>query len=933
MVNVIKKCKALKPVQVPQGLLIHKKFFPLAELIIFILRYTINELKGTLDSASMKHTWLMVLGMIAIPYYVHAAKPFQTSLNPLASDSLRVYSDSSSVWRVAMFRKRSPDKPKDLITIFFQNKSNNGLYLHNGKIFFRTQKQAIADSSRFETATTAYIVAQSRVTAEKDYAHQVSLFFLEGTPETTLLRPDSSFYVVVHADTTESSEAVWNSFRLTTTTSVWSPEKGVIHLKMPSSPHPVIEARAPQLTLVGPDFSVPFTASWDSTYVYEKLPFGSYSIEQERLYEQGRYTLDPKPGSIPIEITPEIWEEQVQLEWLPIVLWTKMQLVMPPQPHPNIPAPRITVTSHGGYFWQETIPWGSQKEFTELLADSTFTITSNDPGYNFEIAQLEKTPISTIPLFDKPNEVTLAYKITPFSPEKPATLLLDVTGLPAKTRSFIRLANDVHVYTDSLSNGPIRWENLRPGSYEATSEAVMYPPFTLQSFSLISLPDLFENDVSEVLPVHFEISDSNLGRFAPFADASLWPPPDFNEYQNKTNLNRFVMGFIVNDQNAKPCTPKWGGYTLYSTTKSQEAAGDGSIYLLEMLRKFRKSGGHAALSFGGALGTPIEKTCPDAASLSAVMDEILRAYDQNEIDFDIEGDWIADEESLSRRIQALVLLQKKRPMLKIWLTLPVLPSGLTGAGQKIVQDFVDAGIRLMGLNIMAMNYGESVVKDVTKLDLYAIQALDSTFQQVKAIFQKARLQRTDEDIWHMLGVTPMIGINNVEKEVFKVSHGEHLATFAKQKGLGLLSMWSIQRDFPCQEAQPTSVSLTCSGTTQTDFAFTKLFSSFRTDGKNLPIPVTQLSREEQPLGDISLMNFPNPFSQTTQIAFELPMAQRIRLTLFDVLGRERMVIAEGVFEKGLQRFTLKAGNLASGYYFLRLEAHKQVVRRPILLIH
>jgi len=871
--------------------------------------------------------------MIVIPFYVHAAKPFKTCLNPPASDSLRVYSDSSSVWRVAMFRKRSPDKPSDLFTIFFQNKSNNGLSLRNGKIFFRTQKQAITDSSRFETAASAYIVAQSRETTDKEYAHQVAIFFLEGTPETTLLRPDSSFYVVVHADTTESSEVVWKSLRIATATSVWSPEEGVIRLKMPPSPHPVIESRTPQLTLVGPDFSAPLSASWDSTYVYEKLPFGSYSIEQEGLYEQGRYKLDPKPGSLPIEITPEVWEQQIQLEWLPIVLWSKMQLVIPPQPHPNIPAPRITVTSYGGYFWQETIPWGSQKELTELLADSTFTITSNDPGYNYEVARLEQTPIEVKPRFDKPNEILLSYVITPFSPEKPATLLLDVTGLPAKTRSLIRLANEVHVYTDSLSNGPIRWENLRSGSYVATSEAVVQPPFTLQTFSLSALPELFENDISEVLPVHFEISDSNLGRFAPFADASLWPPPDFNEYHSKTNHNRFVMGFIVNDQNAKPCTPKWGGYTLYSTTKAQEEKGDGPIYLLEMLTKFRKSGGHAALSFGGAIGTPIEKTCPDAASLSVVIDEILRTYDQNEIDFDIEGEWVFDQESLSRRIQALLLLQEKRPMLKVWLTLPVLPSGLTDAGQKIVQDFTAAGIRLMGLNIMTMNYGESVVKDVTKLDLYAMQALDSTFQQVKAIFQKAGLQRTDEDIWHMLGVTPMIGINNVENEVFKLSHGENLVTFAKQKGLGLLSMWSIQRDFPCQEAQSTSVSLTCSGTTQTDFAFTKFFSTFRSDEKNLPIPITPLYREEQPHGDISLINYPNPFSQTTQIAFELPTAQRIKLALFDVLGRERMIIAEGVFEKGLQRFTLKAENLASGYYFLRLETYKQVVRRPILLIH
>ncbi len=69
-------------------------------------------------------------------------------------------------------------------------------------------------------------------------------------------------------------------------------------------------------------------------------------------------------------------------------------------------------------------------------------------------------------------------------------------------------------------------------------------------------------------------------------------------------------------------------------------------------------------------------------------------------------------------------------------------------------------------------------------------------------------------------------------------------------------------------------------------------------------------------------NYPNPFNPVTTIPFTLPESGDIRLALYDILGREEMLIASGRFEAGHHEVTFDAGLLPSGVYFYRLEAGK-----------
>ncbi len=67
-------------------------------------------------------------------------------------------------------------------------------------------------------------------------------------------------------------------------------------------------------------------------------------------------------------------------------------------------------------------------------------------------------------------------------------------------------------------------------------------------------------------------------------------------------------------------------------------------------------------------------------------------------------------------------------------------------------------------------------------------------------------------------------------------------------------------------------------------------------------------------------NYPNPFNPATTLAFELPQASRVTLTVFDVLGREIVRLAEGDFEPGRHELVFDARDAASGLYIARMVA-------------
>ncbi len=79
-------------------------------------------------------------------------------------------------------------------------------------------------------------------------------------------------------------------------------------------------------------------------------------------------------------------------------------------------------------------------------------------------------------------------------------------------------------------------------------------------------------------------------------------------------------------------------------------------------------------------------------------------------------------------------------------------------------------------------------------------------------------------------------------------------------------------------------------------------------------------------------NYPNPFNPTTSIRFSLQSSHVTRLTVYDILGREVAVLAEGMMSAGSHQATFDGSNLASGVYLVRLQAGNHVRTMRMLLM-
>lgn len=203
--------------------------------------------------------------------------------------------------------------------------------------------------------------------------------------------------------------------------------------------------------------------------------------------------------------------------------------------------------------------------------------------------------------------------------------------------------------------------------------------------------------------------------------------------------------------------------------------------------------------------------CSSASAAQAQYQAVINKYNVKMIDFDIEGAPIADTAAVDRRNAALAGLQRANSGLVISYTLPVLTSGLTQDGINLLANAKSHGVKISVVNIMTMDYGAGA--NPNAMGQNAIDAFNATLKQVRGIGISAPL-----------GITPMIGRNDVQPEVFTLNDAQKLLNFAKPNGnVARLAFWSVSRDNGgCNGA----VSDSCSGVSQNTWDFSHIFEPF-----------------------------------------------------------------------------------------------------------
>ncbi|EFH83217.1 carbohydrate binding domain-containing protein [Ktedonobacter racemifer] len=332
--------------------------------------------------------------------------------------------------------------------------------------------------------------------------------------------------------------------------------------------------------------------------------------------------------------------------------------------------------------------------------------------------------------------------------------------------------------------------------------------------------------------------------FAPYQDVTIGA--SLQSVAQATGQKYYTLAFITGNG----CNADWAGTIPLNQT---------SIYLPNLdsdISYLRSQGGDIIISFGGAAGQELAQTCSTVSSLQAQYQAVINQYHATHLDFDIEGGEQGDSTTYTRRNTALAALQAANPGLTISFTLPSATTGLLSDSLGLLNNAVSHGVNFNIVNLMTMDYGSPD----SQMGQESINAANGLHSELQSIFPS----KSSSQLWAMVGITPMIGQNDSGGEVFSLSNASQVLSFAQTNKIGELAFWEVPRDNGnC--AGSTTASDTCSGLSQSTYAFTNLwkpFTSGSSGGGSTPTPTPTQTKTPTPTPTQTQTPTPTPTPPT-----------------------------------------------------------------------
>ncbi|GAA3387055.1 chitinase [Cryptosporangium minutisporangium] len=296
--------------------------------------------------------------------------------------------------------------------------------------------------------------------------------------------------------------------------------------------------------------------------------------------------------------------------------------------------------------------------------------------------------------------------------------------------------------------------------------------------------------------------------YAPYVYMTLADRPTLTQIAEKTGANALHLAFAITKGDT--CSLTWDGTTALDTYKNEiTAATDKGIEVI--------------VSSGGAAGGEVAEACQTA---EATQEQLQKLIDLGVryLDFDVEGEErVVNATANTARAQAIAALQEKYADLKVSFTLAAAPPTAAdkAAGAASTAPWVaavDAGVAIDRINLMTMNFGGDIAsQDMGAAATAAATGLHAQIQSIQGV--------EAAEAWGMVGITPMIGVNDVTAETFSLENAETIADFVTTNGVGMLSYWSVGRDTQCGADVTEQPVPTCSGVEQSDYAFASAFKT------------------------------------------------------------------------------------------------------------
>ncbi|GAA4607654.1 chitinase [Actinoplanes octamycinicus] len=317
--------------------------------------------------------------------------------------------------------------------------------------------------------------------------------------------------------------------------------------------------------------------------------------------------------------------------------------------------------------------------------------------------------------------------------------------------------------------------------------------------------------------------------FAPYFEA--WTGDNPATLAQQSGAKHLTMAFLQAATKGS-CTAYWNG----DSSSPVSAAVFGSE-----IATIRAAGGDVIPSFGGYTadntGTEIADSCTSVSSIAAVFQNVITTYDVTRIDLDIEDNSLTNSAGIDRRNKAIKQVEDwaaaQGRTVQFSYTLPTTTSGLADSGLAVLRNAVANNARVDLVNIMTFDYYDGATHQMAADTKTAATGLHDQLRQLYP-------GRTDAQLWGMVGVTEMIGIDDYgPAETFTTADAPVVAQWATEKGLGLLSFWALQRDNGGCPGVGGSDS--CSGVSQSTWQFSKAFASFTSTGSTSPTSPTSPS--------------------------------------------------------------------------------------------
>lgn len=297
--------------------------------------------------------------------------------------------------------------------------------------------------------------------------------------------------------------------------------------------------------------------------------------------------------------------------------------------------------------------------------------------------------------------------------------------------------------------------------------------------------------------------------FAPYSFAPS-NQDDLVALSQKTGTKYFTLAFIIN-QKGKTCQASWN---------SIQPVGS---WMQDRIHTLQKFGGGVSVSFGGAAGTELADSCTTVKALEAQYQSLITTYNLTQLDFDIEGKTLANTAGNELRNKAIAALQADARAagrkLVISYTLPVNVTGLPKSAVNLLQNAIQNGVEVGVVNIMTMDYYNKNAPG-NKMARNTIRSAQSLFTQLHSLYPS----KNSSQLWALVGLTPMIGVNDDPKEIFTLQDAQTVVQFAGQQHIALLSFWEVQRDHQCVNGQKPPNN--CTGVQQQPYQYDQIFASF-----------------------------------------------------------------------------------------------------------